>query len=205
MCVLAQVQGDQPASKALRCPISVLSHTLPPLCQPRVLTAQRLCVTGGDTGCASLSFALCSRELRCCRKWGSSEVMVSIARRALHFMSCLPHFFHFPGKQQAGPLLCCGRRWRICLFRLPFHQAFPSPPGRGHREATWGLVSSSLIPRRPVLQTAAQTGLVHNPSVDSLTLFSTLPYSHSKSMNMAPAQCKGEAEHFFGNNKAFHW
>lgn len=88
MCALVQVQGDQPTSKPWRCPNSVLYHTPPPLCQPPVLTAQRLCVTGGGTGCASLSFALCSRELRCCRKWGSSEVVVTIATRALP-VSCL--------------------------------------------------------------------------------------------------------------------
>lgn len=88
---------------------------------------------------------------------------------------------------------------------VPIPSGIPFPSRRGHREATWGLVASSLIPARPILQTAAQAGSAHVPPANSLAAFSTMPYSHSESMNMAVAQCKGEAEHFFGNNKAFHW
>lgn len=90
------MQGDQPTSKPLRSPIShfcTLPYSSSP-CQPQVLTAQRMGVTGGDTGFASLSFALWSRELRCCRKRGSSEVMVTIPRRAFP-VSCLASHISF--------------------------------------------------------------------------------------------------------------
>lgn len=93
----------------------------------------------------------------------------------------------------------------VHLFRFLFHQAFPSPPGRGHREATWGLATCSLIPVRPILQTAAQTGPFHFLFVDPLTPFFTIPYSHSKSMSLVFAQYKEKAVHVLGNSKSFYW
>ena len=132
--------------------------------------------------------------------------MVTIARRGLSVSPLASHISSISlVSSNPGPRgVVADTEEIVCLFVL-FHQAFPSTAGRGHTEATWGLAAYSLIPVRPVLQTAAQTGPSHFRVVGSSTPFFIIPYSRSKSMNLVFAQYKEEAVHLFGNSKAFYW